>query len=470
MSLRIYNTLTRSIQPLTTIKQGEVALYTCGPTVYNHVHIGNWRAFSFYDLLRRYLAYRGYKVSHVMNITDIDDKTIRGSIAAKQTLKEFTEYYTAIFLDDAKQLGIKPPDIMPKATQEVECMVEMIEQLLQKGHAYKAENGDIYFKIESFSEYGQLAQIETQKLRANADGRMQKADEYEKENARDFALWKAWDAEDGEVYWETRIGKGRPGWHIECSAMASKYLGKTIDIHAGGIDLIFPHHTNEIAQSECSCGQKFAHFWMHNNHLKINGKKMSKSLNNFYTLKDLRDKGIDPAVVRFELLKTHYRAELDFREDSLESSISVVRRVRELHERLDTISKEQSNGLGVVTLGAAADAARAAVVAAMDDDLNVSPAIAAILEFVSFANKEIAALNSDDVLVIRSLLAEFDSIFGVFAPAVVSIPESILALANERDQARANKDFKRSDELRNQIQTLGYLVKDSPQGTRVSKC
>ena len=296
--LKFYNTLGRKKQEFKPIKKGEVTMYTCGPTVYSYVHLGNLRAMVFYDLVRRYFKYKGYKLKHVMNITDVDDKTIRDSQKEGKSLKEFTEFYTKSFLDDLKTLNIEIAEVIPKATEEISGMVELIEILLDKGIAYKVDNGDIYFSIAKFKDYGKLALINPDKLKKNADGRLNNADEYDKEDARDFALWKSYDEKDGDVFWETSIGKGRPGWHIECSVMSAKYLGQPFDIHMGGVDLIFPHHTNEIAQSESAYDKKFCNYWMHNEHLIVNGEKMSKSLGNFYTLRDLLDKGYDSKAIK----------------------------------------------------------------------------------------------------------------------------------------------------------------------------
>lgn len=462
MALRFFNTLSRSLEDFNPIHPGEARVYCCGPTVYNYIHIGNLRAFLFDDLVHRYLKYRGYKVTFVMNITDVDDKTIRDSKKAGKTLREFTEFYTEAFLADLRTLRVLPADIMPKATGEIDGMVEMIQTLMERGFAYKNDRGDIYFKIDSFPRYGALANIDRSKQKQNASGRLARADEYEKENANDFALWKAYDADDGDVFWDTAIGKGRPGWHIECSVMSSKYLGQPFDIHGGGIDLVFPHHTNEIAQSECACDAKLANIWLHNEHLIVNGKKMSKSLGNWYSLRDLIAKGYAPMAIRYELLKTHYRAQLDFREDSLVNNALSIRKFTDLLDRL----KDAGKGSGTKEIEVAIGNARNNFVSAMDDDLNISGALASMHEFVNRANALIDKMNAAEVELTRSLLGEFDSVVGFIHQEQEELSADLQALIQAREDARKNKDFKKSDELRDELLKHGIAVKDSAKGTR----
>lgn len=462
MAIRFYNTLTRKVEDFTPIHPGEARVYCCGPTVYNYIHIGNLRAFIFDDLLHRYLKFRGYKVTFVMNITDVDDKTIRDSRKQGKTLKEFTEFYAKAFLDDLKTLRALPADVMPKATAEIDGMVQMIKDLMTRGHAYKNEKGDIYFKIDTFPNYGALANIDRTKQKQNASGRLARADEYEKENANDFALWKAYDPEDGDVFWETEIGKGRPGWHIECSVMSSKYLGQPFDIHGGGIDLVFPHHTNEIAQSECACDKKLANIWLHNEHLIVNGRKMSKSLGNWYSLRDLLDKGYSPMAIRYELLKTHYRSQLDFREDSLANNAQSIRKFTDLAERL----KEAGKGTGAPEISATIRTARENFIASLDDDLNMSGALAAMHEFVNRANSLIDKMNAAEVAESQKLLADFDQVVGFLATEQKELTAEQQSLLTAREEARKNKDFKKSDELRDALLKLGIAVKDGAKGTR----
>lgn len=465
MALRFYNTLGREKQDFKPISAEEVTLYTCGPTVYNHVHIGNLRAMVSYDLAKRYLKYKGYKIKHVMNITDVDDKTIRDSQKQGKSLKEFTESYTQSFLEDLKALNIDlpPEDMMPKATEEIDEMVKLVKILLEKGFAYRAENGDIYFSISKFEDYGKLALLDKDKLKKNADGRLDNSDEYEKEDARDFALWKAWDEEDGDVFWETEIGKGRPGWHIECSAMSAKYLGQPFDIHMGGVDLIFPHHTNEIAQSEAAYGKRFCNYWMHNAHLIVNGEKMSKSLGNFYTLKDLLDKGYDPKAVRYELLATHYRQKLDFREDNLRKIPDTLQRFYDFLDRLD-----EADG-GGAEVESIISRSKEGFEKAMDDDLNISAGLASIFDLMSSVNKVMGKLSKEDAAKVKQAMDGFDSVLGFMKHEKEDIPGDIKEMADKRLAAKKEKDFETADKLRSEINSRGFIVEDKPEGYRIKK-
>lgn len=461
--LKLFNTLTRKKEIFKPIKKGHVGLYTCGPTVYGFAHIGNLRAMIVYDILKRYLKYKGFKVKHVMNITDVDDKTIKNSKKEGKTLKEFTEFYTKAFLDDIKILNIEIPEIMPKATEEIKVMVDTVKKLLEKGFAYKTDNGDIYFKISKFKDYGKLALLDLEKLKENADGRL-KADEYEKEDARDFALWKAWDKEDRDVFWETEVGTGRPGWHIECSAMSTKYLGQPFDIHMGGVDLIFPHHTNEIAQAEAAYGKKFCNFWIHNEHLLVNGEKMSKSLGNFYTLRDLLDKGYDARAIRYELLTTHYRQKLDFREKSLKNMSNTLNKFYDFISKLDEAKGEDNKKVDKLI-----EKSKILFEKSMDDDLNVSGALAAIFTFMTGINKIIDKISKKDAEKIKKTMLSFDSVIGVMKKEKKEIPKEIIELAEKREEARKKKDFDLADKLRNEISGKGYIVEDTPEGPRVKK-
>jgi cysteinyl-tRNA synthetase len=463
MALKFYNTLSRKLEPFKPVHKAEARIYSCGPTVYNHVHIGNLRAYVFVDLLRRYLKYKGFKLKHVMNITDVDDKTIRDSQKEHKTLKEFTEPYTEAFLSDLKKLNIEITDTLPRATGEIKEMVELIKILLKNGYAYKTDNGDIYFKISKFKNYGKLAKIDTEQLKQNADGRLSNKDEYGKEDARDFALWKAWDKTDGDAFWETEIGKGRPGWHIECSAMSSKYLGQPFDIHTGGVDLIFPHHTNEIAQSEAAYGKKFVNYWLHNEHLLVNGEKMSKSTGNFYTLADLEKKGYDLMAIRYELLSTHYRQKLDFREEELKKIPATLTRIYDFLDKLENVKNN------------AEDKQVEAIIAkhkkkfeeSLDNDLNISGALAAMFEFITEINKiELGKQNAIDV---KAFMTSIDSVLGIMKREKTTIPAEITALAEQREQARKTKNFKESDRLREEIKKKGYLIEDAKEGFRVKK-
>ena len=471
MTLMFFNTLTRHKEPFTPIHDKEVRIYSCGPTVYNYVHIGNLRAYIFVDQLRRYLSYKGFRVMHVMNITDVDDKTIRDAGAAGKTLKEFTDYYTEAFLEDLAALNIEQAEIIPRATETIDEMVSLIKDLRDKGFAYE-KNGTWYFRISSFPEYGRLARLNLQDLLHNADGRLSDRDEYDKDDARDFALWKAASEEDGNVYWDTEIGRGRPGWHIECSAMSTKYLGQPFDIHTGGVDLIFPHHTNEIAQSE-ACGGKFVNFWLHNEHLLVNGQKMSKSLGNFFTLRDLLAKGYDPAAIRYQLLSVHYRQQLNFTEEALLKLPATLQRFRDF-----TIRLEEARGDGPIdepagkkTSGLIAEAA-ARFEEEMDDDLNISAALAAVFTFMREMNRlmdrEPASPADADAALI--LMKRFDRVIGIMDLAGGrEIPPRVMELVETRAQARRNKDFSSADRIRLELHNMGFIVEDTPEGARVKK-
>ncbi|RME57625.1 MAG: cysteine--tRNA ligase, partial [Candidatus Dadabacteria bacterium] len=383
--------------------------------------------------------------------------------AEGKTLKELTDFYTEAFLQDIKTLGVELPDVMPKATEEIPLMVELIKKLLEKGYAYKTPKGDIYFKISAFPSYGELAKIDLSSLKENAAGRLNLEDEYEKENAADFALWKAWDKEDGEVFWETEIGKGRPGWHIECSAMAEKYLGQPFDIHCGGEDLIFPHHTNEIAQAEAANEKKFANYWLHNAHLIVNGRKMSKSLGNFYTLRDILNKGYKPDVIRYELIKTHYRQQLDFRLEHLEHNRNILNRFKECLERVKDLPENREwSDLSAVKAKALEDFFKA-----MADDLNISEAIAAVFDFVHKVNKT-ESLTSSQKEEVKDVFNKFDSVLGVIELSADDdkLTKEIEELIKEREKARKEKNFKRADEIRDLLLSKGIALKDTPQGTK----
>lgn len=451
MDLNIFNTLSRKKEKFEPINNKTVSLYTCGPTVYNYPHIGNYRAYIFADILKRYLIYKGFQVNHVMNITDVDDKTIRDSQKDGKTLKDFTEFYTKGFFEDRDSLNILEASKYTKATDYIDEMISMIEKLLEKGFAYKGEDGSIYFDIRKDAGYGKLSHFNLEDLKENADGRLKK-DEYEKENAQDFALWKAWDASDSDVFWETSLGKGRPGWHIECSAMSIKELGESIDIHTGGVDLIFPHHENEIAQSECATGKNFAKYFMHNEHLMVDGKKMAKSAGNFYTLRDLESKGFSPLSFRLAMYSAHYRSKLNFTLESLEASSNALEKLYTSYKNIVGVDT------GIVDIGY-----KERLMEYMDDDLDTPKALALLWDLVH--NTTISDSNK------KATLLDFDKVFG-FGLADIKeeiIPDEILSLTKEREQARIDKDWARSDELRDKIKSLGYEVKDTDSGYKISK-
>lgn len=450
MSLFFYNTLTRQKEEFVPINKDEVKMYTCGPTVYSYPHIGNYKAYIFADILKRTLLYSGYKVKHIMNITDVDDKTIRDSQKENKTLKEFTEFYTEAFYQDAESLNILKPEKFTKATDYIDEMVKIIKNLLDKKIAYKSPDGSIYFDIKLFKDYGKLSGFTLEKLKENASGRTN-SDEYEKDNVQDFALWKAWDEKDGNVFWETELGKGRPGWHIECSAMAIKNLGEQLDLHTGGVDNIFPHHENEIAQSESYTGKQFVKYWMHNEWVLVDAKKMSKSLKNVYTLRDIIEKGINPIAYRFWLLMASYRTKVNFVWEALEGAETALKRLFRLYmslgEAVGKVNSEYQNKFKEY----------------ISDDLDTPKALVLLWDLI----KDESISNPDK----KATILDFDKVLGLgFANLKEEkIPEEILKLVEEREEARKNKDFKKSDELRDKIISLGFEIKDTPDGQKVFK-
>jgi cysteinyl-tRNA synthetase len=446
MPLRLYNTLTRKKEIFKPIKKDSVGMYVCGPTIYNYVHIGNLRAYVFADILRRYLKFRDYKVKEVMNLTDVDDKTIRESQKEKKSLREFTERYEKSFLENLKEMNIESPEVMPRATENIKEMIKIIKNLLEKGIAYKSEDG-IYFSIKKFRNYGKLSRIKTKELKAGASERVSK-DEYNKEDANDFALWKFYTPEDGNVFWETEIGRGRPGWHIECSAMSMKYLGERVDIHTGGVDLIFPHHENEIAQSEAFTGKKFVNYWMHNEWVLVDGKKMSKSLKNFYNLKDLEEKNYSPLVVRYFYLIKSYRQKLNFTWKNLESAKISYNRLKNIISEIKDdgkINKKYLEEFGKI----------------MDNDLNTPKALQIIW-------KLIRDKKADGKI---ETIKKFDEVFGLklLEKEEIRIPAELKKLIKEREKAREGKNWKKSDEIREKINKLGYAINDTKEGSVVKK-
>ncbi|AKM78673.1 TPA: cysteine--tRNA ligase [Candidatus Wolfebacteria bacterium] len=467
--LKIYDPITKVLREFEPIDPEKVGIYGCGPTVYNYVHLGNLRAYVFVDLLKRYLKYSGYDVRHVMNITDVDDKTIKGRREAGESLKVFTERYLAGFLEDLEKMNIELPDVMPKATDHIEEMVSLIETLEEKGYAYRAD-GSVYFRIAKFPDYGELVGLEKQQLKENADGRLNDADEYGKEDAKDFVLWKGYREEDGDVYWETRIGKGRPGWHIECSAMAMKYLGESFDIHCGGIDLMFPHHVNEIAQSEAATGKKFVNYWMHNAHVIVDGQKMSKSLGNFYTLRDIMEKGHDPLLLRIMLLKTHYRNVFDFGLDGFEEVRTIADRFVQFMLSIDNVTNIEYNEVDIDALIAEY---RGNVIDALDDDLNISAAFASLFDLMNEINKYMDVLNTEQAKNVKMFMLEIDEVLGfvgeLFDRYRFELTKRIEAadadaLVHQRAIARKEGDYAKSDEIRDVLAKHGLVVDDTKQG------
>lgn len=463
MSIRFYNTMTREREVFEPINPGEVRLYTCGPTVYDFAHIGNFRAYMFEDLMKRYLVYRGYRVTHVMNLTDVDDKTIRACSATDQSLKEYTRPFIDSFYEDKKTLNIIPADVYPAATDHVPEMIAMIVVLIEKEHAYQADDGSVYYRIDSFPDYGKLARIDREGMRS---GVRVDTDEYEKDNVADFALWKAWTEADGEVFWESPWGKGRPGWHIECSAMAIKYLGETFDIHCGGVDNIFPHHDDEIAQSEAVTGKRFVKYWLHCAHLRVEGKKMSKSAGNFHTLRNLLDEGYSGREVRFELLSAQYRKALNFTRDGLKERRVALGRLDAFRSRLDKIAGEDAGDLPAWAATSEADFQQE-----MDDDLNTQGALAHLFEMVSAGNRacEGASLSSGEARAVLDLLDRLDTVLGFLQAEAVEIDPELQDLLDQRQHFRAEKNWAEADRVRDEFSARGWVVKDTPVGPELKK-
>jgi cysteinyl-tRNA synthetase len=458
--LRFYNTLTRRVDEFITREPAKVAMYTCGPTVYDRAHIGNFRTFLFADLLRRYLTYRGYRVYAVMNITDVDDKTIRGAQREGVPLTEYTARYTKMFFDDCAALRILPVDVFPRATEHVPEMVALVQELANRGHAYQTD-GSWYFKVDSFPHYGELARLDVQGQRS---GDRVASDEYEKEDVRDFALWKGWEPEDGNVFWETAIGKGRPGWHLECSAMSLKYLGKNFDIHAGGADLIFPHHQNEFAQTEGVTGQPLCRFWMHGEFLLVEGSKMSKSLGNFYTLADLEAQGWKSREVRYALMAAHYRQQLNFTLSGLEAARAALERVDACVRNL-----RLAEGVGGTRdLGEIFARHEADFQTALDDDLNYPNALAALFNLVRDLNSRCSdqSIGSPEAVEALTVLRRLDSVFGFLdVDQAEESDAEIEALIEARNAARKARNWAEADRIRQQLADANVVLEDRAGGT-----
>jgi len=462
MALRFFNTLTNRIEDFTPLDGHTVRMYTCGPTVWSYAHIGNFRTFVFQDILRRWLRYRGYALKHVMNLTDVDDRIIQQATAAGQSIFDYTAIYTQAFLEDAAALRLERPEHLVKATDHIEDMVALIEKLTERGHTYKSE-GSIYFRVASFPDYGKLSHTD---FKGILEGARVDTDKYDKENARDFVLWKA--RKPGEHYWETRLGAGRPGWHIECSAMSMKYLGETLDIHAGGIDLTFPHHENEIAQSEAATGKPFARFWLHSEHLMVEGQTMSKSLGNFYTLRDLLAQGWPPEAVRYLLASVPYRKQLNFTFDGLKSAAHAIERLRNFKLRLETTNFASGASERLADRTAAA---LKQFEESLDDDLNTAEALAAVFEYVRDINTAMDAgeLRAGDRPAALDLLNRFDQIFDVLRPSQTQAEltdQEVEALIAERAAARKARNFDRADQIRRQLFEKGIVLEDTREGVR----
>ena len=467
MRLNLHNTETRQKEAVTS-PDSKIRMYTCGPTIYDFAHIGNFRTYVFEDLLRRTLKFFGFHVEQAMNITDIDDKTIRGAIAKNIPLKMYTEPFRIAFFDDLKKLSIQPVEHYPDATDYIAEMIRLIEILMKKGYAYKSQNGSVYYKIAQFSSYGRLSHLTLDNLKVNASGENE-ADEYDKENIADFVLWKAYDPErDGKIFWDSPFGPGRPGWHIECSAMAMKLLGESVDIHCGGVDNMFPHHENEIAQSEGCTGRHFVRYWVHVEHLLVDHKKMSKSLGNFYTLRDLLNKGYTGAEVRYLLLSTHYRTQLNFTFAGLDAARASLQRIEDLILRLRAVQGPKKSGFAAGPLQRASLRFKTALA----DDVNISAAFAALFDLI----RELNALCDENKLGredAEEALAHFETWDEILALLPLhqkeEVPEELVGMLARREQARKMRDFRLSDEMRDAIHARGYLIEDTPTGARLKK-
>ncbi|HJT80896.1 MAG TPA: cysteine--tRNA ligase [Chthoniobacterales bacterium] len=467
--MRFFNTYSRQIEEFAPIDQAgrTVRMYTCGPTVYSRAHIGNFRAYVFEDLLQRHLELRGYNVRRVMNLTDVDDKTIRGARQSKVPLGEFTEPFKRAFFDDLKTLRIKPADEFPAATDQryIDRMITMIRTLVDRGLAYQAEDKSVYFRISKFPDYGKLAHIDLTQLQST--GRVQH-DEYDKEHIGDFALWKAWDEQDGDVGWESPWGRGRPGWHIECSAMATALLGEQIDIHCGGVDNIFPHHEDEIAQSEGCTGKQFVRYWLHCAHLVVDGQKMAKSLGNFYTIQDVIAKGYTGREVRYALMRVHYRAPLNFTWEGMREARESLGRI---DDWLDRLQKFAGNSEDSDTVAATAENIPSTFEEALDDDLNISAALGFLFESIRETNRMMDKneLPPSTAKAWLNWWNKANSVLQLGKDEADSIPAEIAALVEARRIARLNKEWQKSDELRDKLAALGWEVRDTKDGQTVKR-
>ena len=470
MGLKLFNTLSRSVQEFVPLDPAgkTVGLYCCGPTVYDFAHIGNWRTFIFGDLVRRYLDFKGYAVTQVMNITDVDDKIIKRVRETGTSLREFTGKFESAFFDDLTALNCRKPHQTPRATEHMAEIIALIEKLLARGLAYQTPDGSVYFSIEKYrgagSRYGQLVKLNFGEMRV---GERVRSDEYEKEAVADFALWKARVPEDGTVFWPSPWGEGRPGWHIECSAMSMKLLGPSFDLHLGGEDLVFPHHEDEIAQSEGAgvqpCGQPFVKYWLHGAHLLVEGKKMSKSLGNFFTLRDLLAKGFTGREIRYLLLTAHYRETFNFTLEGLQGARTSLTRIDECLTKLRELAGNAKTAGDSPLLTQFS--------AALDDDLNISGAWGAIFEWVRDTNRKLAENAMDPAAAAAALATwdKLDSVLGVGAAKEVEVPADILALVEARQAARKARDFKRADAIRDELKAKGWVIEDTPKGARAKR-
>ena len=461
----VYDTRSRKTEEFRPIERGKVSMYTCGPTVYNYVHIGNLRTFIFYDIVKRAFRFNNYEVKHVMNITDVDDKTIKGAMESRVSLKEYTELYTGYFMEDIEKLNIAMDTKFTKATDNIEEMQKIIVKLLKEGYAYEAEDG-VYFNVSKFKDYGKLSG-----MKVNGQYSRIKNDEYDKENASDFALWKYWDENDGEVYWGGKLKKGRPGWHIECSAMSMKYLGKTIDIHCGAVDLIFPHHENEIAQSESYSKQKFVDYWLHGEHLLVNNQKMSKSLNNFYTLRDLESQGFNPLSFRLMVIDSHYRNKLDFNFEGLKKYERLLAKIDLAVKSLNKTEKyeEKEDKYSRIQTKEKVDGGLESFKDAVNSDLNTHAALQNFFSLLDLADERVkkGKVDKGEFSMLSSAISKMNGFLGIYVD--YEIPKEIIELAEEREKKRKDKQFPEADILRERINEKGYFIADLPNTFVITK-
>ncbi|MBT6518072.1 MAG: cysteine--tRNA ligase [Candidatus Marinimicrobia bacterium] len=461
MPLQFYNTLKREKEIFQPIEKGKVGLYTCGPTVYDYAHIGNFRTFMFEDLLKRWLLHLRYDVKHVMNITDVDDKTIKKAKQMKVSLSRITDKYTQYFMEDLKWLKMIPADIYPTATESIPKMISMIERLLEKGFAYREDDGSVYFNISSFPNYGRLTQINISEQRT---GDRVMEDEYDKDVPQDFALWKGWKEEDGEVVWDAPWGRGRPGWHIECSAMSSESLGDNFDIHCGGVDNMFPHHENEIAQSQCAADQPFVNFWLHSEFLMLDGGKMSKSLGNYYRISALKELGFTAESIRYQLLAGHYRSKITFSIDKKHEGDKVVQRLSDFYTRLQKMNANESS-IGSMPEAYSKFRDR------MNDDLDSPQALAVFFDWMKTVNGKIDknVITDSELGEAWEFLVAFDSVFGFIQNQDFEIPNKINLLLKKRQKARDEDNWVESDLIREQLKEKGWIVDDTTDGQNLKK-
>jgi cysteinyl-tRNA synthetase len=460
VTLQLRDTLSGEVRPLVPLEPSHVRIYSCGPTVYGPTHIGNFRSFLFADVLVRYLRYRGLRVTWVMNITDVDDRIIANANAAGESIGDLTDRWLERFKTDFAALRMTPPDVLPRATEHVPEMAAIIGTLLEKGHAYRTEDGSIFFRISSWPAYGRLARLDPAQLQV---GERVTADDYGKDDVRDFALWKG--PKPGEPSWDTPIGRGRPGWHIECSAMSMRHLGESFDLHTGGVDLIFPHHEDEIAQSEASTGVTFVQTWLHCDHLRLGGAKMARRVGNIARVSELLEEGVSPRALRYALIAVNYRQPLEYTDESLTAAAAAIERLDGVELALDAYTEERADA---PDLQALLDEARARFEAGLDDDLNVSAALAALFDLVRELNRRIAerTLSTADAARAVGALRDLDRVLAILPGESVDLPAGAAALLEAREAARAARDFAASDRLRDELAGLGIAVEDTRDGQR----